>query len=156
MALEGFPRRQQEFFTLFQLEAKGMCQRVGNTWKIPGELIARFAEKMTGNIRGGIWIDEKSRNIYQGQQVVEDITPLEYEILRFLIKHPRIKHSRDQVIDNAWPDEDQREGITPNALQVHIRNIRRKVEPDPANPRYLLTWHGRPGGYQFFPEGKPL
>jgi hypothetical protein len=33
--------------------------------------------------------------------------------------------------------------------------LRRKIEPDPANPRYLTTWRDWPeGGYQFFPEGK--
>ncbi|GAB4578143.1 MAG: hypothetical protein Fur0022_08760 [Anaerolineales bacterium] len=139
-----------------QLEAKGICQQVANRWEIPGQLVVRFAQQMVGNVRGGMWLDEKTRNVYQGQAAIEELTHLEYAILRFLIKHPRIKHSRDQVIDHAWPDEDQREGITPNALQVHIRNIRRKIEIDPANPRYLITWHGRPGGYQFFPEGKPL
>jgi DNA-binding response OmpR family regulator len=73
-----------------------------------------------------------------------------------MIENPYGKHTRDDVIDNAWPEEEQREGITPNALQVHIRNIRKKIEPNPAQPCYLLTWNGRPGGYQFFPEGKPI
>jgi DNA-binding response OmpR family regulator len=40
-------------------------------------------------------------------------------------------------------------------LQAHIASIRKRIEPNPAKPRYLITWHGRPGGYQFFPEGKP-
>ena len=75
--------------------------------------------------------------------------------LQFLIRNPRIKHTRDDIIDNAWSDDEQRQGITPNALQAHIASMRKKIEPNPSKPRYLITWHGRPGGYQFFPEGKP-
>jgi hypothetical protein len=40
-------------------------------------------------------------------------------------------------------------------LQMYISSIRKKVELNPSSPRYLITWHGRPGGDQFFPEGKP-
>lgn len=147
---------QQHQKALKRLAAKGLCGESSEGWAILSELLAEYIAKAAGQVRGGIWLDENARVVYQGQSPVTDLTPLQYEILRFLIRHPRAKHTRDDIIDNAWPDDEQREGITPNALHVHIANIRKKVEPDPAKPRYLITWNGRPGGYQFFPEGKPV
>lgn len=147
---------QQHQQTLSRLTLKGLCCQTDAGWWIASDLIAAYVAEAGRNVRGGIRLDEAQRTVYQGRQPIEDLTPLQYEILRFFIQHPYVKHSRDDVIDNAWPEEDQREGITPNALQVHVRNIRKKIEPDPAKPCYLITWHGRPGGYQFFPEGKPL
>ena len=147
---------QQHQDALHRLTRKGLCRRTDAGWWISSDLMAAYVAEVGSRARGGIRLDEAQRVVYQGRQLIEDLTPLQYEILRFFIQRPRVKHSRDDVIDNAWPEEEQREGITPNALQVHIRNIRKKIEPDPAEPCYLITWHGRPGGYQFFPEGKPL
>jgi hypothetical protein len=146
---------EQQQLVLTRLEAKGLCQRTSSGWQITGELLNRYVARIEGRVRGKIWLDEQTRTIYQGQEVIEDLTGLQYEILCFLTKNPRIRHTRDDIIDNVWPEEEQREGITPNALQVHIASIRKKIEPNPAFPSYLITWHGRPGGYQFFPEGKP-
>jgi hypothetical protein len=144
-----------QFDIYSRLEARGVCQRTGAGWRVAGKLLDAYVGRVEGRVRGKIWLDEPARAIYQGQVALDELSGLQYEILRFLIKNPRTRHTRDDVIDNAWPEEDQRAGITPNALQVHIAAIRKKIEPNPATPRYLLTWHGRPGGYQFFPEGKP-
>ena len=137
------------------LAAKGCCVQDGAGWRINGELLAAFIARLTGRIRGRIWLDEPARIIYQGQQPIDDLTPLEFNILRFLISQPRVRHTSDAIIDSAWPVDENKEAITPNNLQVHISSIRKKIEPNPAAPRFLLTWHGRPSGYQFFPEGKP-
>ena len=138
-----------------RLAAKGCCVYDGAGWRINGELLDAFVAKLTGRIRGRIWFDEAARIIYQGQQPIDGLTPLEFSVLRFLITQPRIRHTSDAIIDSAWPADENKEIITPNNLQVHISSIRKKIEPNPAAPRYLITWHGRPGGYQFFPEGKP-
>jgi hypothetical protein len=138
-----------------RLAAKGCCVRDGAAWRVNGDLLAAYVARRAGSVRGRIWIDEPARIIYQGQQPIEGLTPLEYNILRFLITHPRTRHTSDTIIDDAWPPEENKEGITPNNLQVHISGIRKKIEPNPAAPRFLITWHGRPGGYQFVPEGRP-
>jgi hypothetical protein len=138
-----------------QLRAKGVWDQNGQTWAIRSQLLSAYVNQIEGRVRGRLWMDEQARVIYQGQEPLPELVGLQFEILRFLIKNPRVCHTRDDIIDNAWPEEEQREGITPNALQAHIASIRKRIEPNPATPRYLLTWHGRPGGYQFFPEGKP-
>lgn len=146
---------KQQRYALTRLKAKGLCYQEGPAWWIKGELLAAYVARVEGRVRGRIWVDETTKNIYQGQHLIDGLTALQYEILSFLIKNSRIKHTRDDVIDNAWPEGDHREGVTANALQAHIASIRKIIEPNPAQPRYLITWHGRPGGYQFFPEGRP-
>lgn len=145
---------KQQRYALNRLQAKGLCCQAGGGWWITGELLTAYVAQVKGWVRGRIWLDEYTRNIYQGQGLIEGLTSMEGAILRFLVENARTQHSREAIIDNTWPEEDQRQGITTNALQVHIANIRKKIEPNPAKPRYLITWHGRPGGYQFFPEGK--
>jgi hypothetical protein len=138
-----------------RLAQKGCCVSTEEGWRVRGDLLDTFVAHLTGRIRGRIWLDETAGTIYQGHQLIQDLTPLEYRILRFLASQPRLRHTSDTIIDHAWPANENKEGVTPNNLQVHISSIRKKIEPDPAEPRFLLTWHGRPGGYQFFPEGKP-
>lgn len=138
-----------------QLGVKGLCHPSATGWQISSQLIATYVARRAGQGSGKLWVDEPTRTVYQGQQALADLTALQYAILHFLLKNPYTRHTRDAIIDYAWPEEDQRAGITPNALQVHIASIRKIIEPNPADPRYLRTWHGKPGGYQFFPEGKP-
>ncbi|MEE8390037.1 MAG: hypothetical protein V3S14_04475, partial [Anaerolineae bacterium] len=60
------------------------------------------------------------------------------------------------LIGSTWPDELRQQGVTDDSLYQVIRELRKRIEPDPAKPCYIVTWRGRPeGGYQFFPEGRP-
>lgn len=142
-------------FTLQGLATKGLCEKIGPTWWIKSSLLAAFVETQEGRAKGRVWMDEATKQIHQGQEIIQDLPGLQYEILTFLIRSPRIRHTNDDIISSAWPDEEQREGISDNALQVHIRSIRKRVEPNPAKPNYLVTWRGNPGGYIFYPEGRP-
>jgi hypothetical protein len=155
VTLPAEPLKGRTLSIVQALAAKGCCYWDGTAWRVNSELLAAFVGRLAGRIRGRIWFDEATRMIYQGQQPIEDLTPLEFNILRFLITHPRTRHTSDTIIDTVWPADDNKEVVTPNNLQVHISSIRKKLEPNPAAPRFLITWHGRPGGYQFFPEGKP-
>lgn len=148
------PIDRQRHQVLAQLEAKGLCFAHANYYELAGDLFESFIAQTAEQGRGRIWLNEKMRTVIQDDEVIE-LAPMEFNALRFFLKHPHTKHTIDKVIDNTWPEEDHREGISNNALHVQIRNIRRKIEPDAANPKYLITWHGRPGGYIFYPEGKP-
>jgi DNA-binding winged helix-turn-helix (wHTH) protein len=152
-AFQNLAKRQR--YALNRLAAKGLCYPAGDGWGITGELLAAYVARIEVPIRGRVWLDEKAKVIYQGQEPIQGLAGISYEILKFLIKNPRVKHSHDIIINSAWPEAEQRAGITTNALQVHIASLRKIIEPNPAKPRYLITWHGRPGGYQFFPEGRP-
>jgi DNA-binding response OmpR family regulator len=74
----------------------------------------------------------------------EEVTPLELRLLTAFIRHCGRVLSRDQLIEEAWG---QGTHITDRAVDAHIVNLRRKVEPDPAKPRYLVSVRGL--GYRF-------
>ena len=94
----------------------------------------RFGEVEVDFVRGEM---RKS-----GQPV--ELTPLEFKLLALFIKSRGRVLSRERLLAGAWsPDTFASERIVDN----HIVNLRRKIEPDPAKPRYLLNLRGL--GYRF-------
>lgn len=75
------------------------------------------------------------------------LTPTEFEILKALMQQPGVVLTREHLIAEAL-------GYTyigyERTVDVHIRNLRRKIEPDPQNPRFILTVFGV--GYRFAEE----
>ena len=73
-----------------------------------------------------------------------DLTPTEFALLATLARQPGRVFTRSQLLDAIH-------GVAfeayERAIDGHVKNLRRKLEPDPAHPRYLLTVHG--AGYRF-------
>lgn len=74
------------------------------------------------------------------------LTPKEFDLLRFFASHPRIVFDRIELLDRLW---DAAYDGDPSTVTVHVRRLREKIEPDPANPRRLVTVWG--AGYRFEP-----
>jgi hypothetical protein len=147
---------QQHQSILIRLAEKGVCSQSGTGWRVSGDLLASFVAEVKGRGRGRIWLNDQTEEIYQGQTLVQNLTALERSVLAFMAKHPRIRHTKTDLIINTWPDELRQQGVTDNSLYQVISTIRREIEPDPTDPSYLINWRGKPeGGYQFFPEGRP-
>ena len=73
-----------------------------------------------------------------------DLTPLEFKLLTLFIRARGRVLSREKLVAGAWgPETYTSERIVDN----HIANLRKKIEPDPANPRYLRNLRGL--GYRF-------
>jgi two-component system, OmpR family, KDP operon response regulator KdpE len=74
------------------------------------------------------------------------LTPTEWHLLEVLARHPDRLVGHRQLLQEVWGPKYETET---NYLRVHVANLRRKLEPDPAKPRYLIT---EPGiGYRFTP-----
>jgi len=147
---------KQHGANLIHLQEKGVCCQTKTGWQIAGVLLAEYIAKVKGRGRGKIWIDEQTKEIYQGQTLINNLTSLELSVLALLTRHPRTRHTKTDLIVNTWPDELRQQGVTDNSLYQVISTIRREIEPNPSEPSYLITWRGKPeGGYQFYPEGKP-
>ncbi len=74
------------------------------------------------------------------------LTPTEWHMLEVLTRHPDKLVSQKQLLREVWGPAYEHET---NYLRVHLANLRRKIEPDPSRPRYLIT---EPGiGYRFTP-----
>jgi len=141
---------------LAQLETKGLCRRDENGRRMFGELFARYAAHASGWGGGRIWLDEKTDELYQGQTLLEGLAPLERAVLSFLVRYPRLRHTKTDLILSTWPEELRRQGVTDESLYQVIMGLRKKIEPHPSQPCYIVNWRGKPeGGYQFYPEGRP-
>ncbi|MGZ4429892.1 MAG: response regulator [Nocardioidaceae bacterium] len=80
----------------------------------------------------------------QGQPV--RLTPTEWGLLTVLVRNPGRLVGQRQLLQEVWGPAYERET---NYLRVYMAQLRRKLEPDPAHPRYLLTEPGM--GYRFVP-----
>lgn len=91
----------------------------------------------------GLALDPKTREVtIEGAPA--DLTAKEFDLLHFLMRHPRQVFSRDQLLDNVWGYEFYGD---PSTVTVHIRRLREKIEADPSNPKRLLTVWGV--GYKY-------
>jgi two-component system KDP operon response regulator KdpE len=76
------------------------------------------------------------------------LTPTEWQLLEVLVRHSGRLVTQRQLLAEVWGPGYQNEA---HYLRVYVANLRRKLEPDPSAPRYLLT---EPGiGYRFRPDG---
>jgi len=73
-----------------------------------------------------------------------DLTPKEFEILRFFIRHRGAALTRERMLNDVWGYEKY---PTTRTVDTHILKLRQKLEPDPAKPRYILSIYGE--GYKF-------
>jgi DNA-binding response OmpR family regulator len=91
----------------------------------------------------GLAIDLARRQVVaQGTPV--DLTAAQFDILLLLASHPGWVYSRGQIMETVWGTEFSGDS---RAADMQIRNIRETIEPDPKNPRYVLTVRGM--GYKF-------
>lgn len=92
---------------------------------------------------GEIEIDPGSMSLtVRGKPVTTTAT--EFRLLDYFARHVGRVFTRDQLLDSVWRDTAY---VTPRSVDVYVRRIREKIEPDPENPRYLKTVRG--AGYRF-------
>lgn len=86
---------------------------------------------------GALELDDDAKQVaVDGEEVT--LTPIEYNILRLLMKNPGRVYSTGQIYEQVWNDPAVG---SENTVAVHIRHLREKLEIDPANPRYIkVVW----------------
>jgi len=94
---------------------------------------------------GDLHIDPRRRVvILRGEPVT--LTAKEFDLLWLFARHPQQVLTRDQLLDHVWGHDFYGDEST---VTVHIRRLREKIEPDPANPIFIHTLRGV--GYKFEP-----
>jgi len=87
---------------------------------------------------GDLIIDKRRHEVLRNGYRV-DLTPLEFQILELLASEPGRAWSRNALLDRVWSTD--YEGYQRN-IDPHINRLRKKLETDPKNPRYVLTVRG--------------
>ena len=95
----------------------------------------------------GLRVDLFGRQVFADGAPVE-LTAKEFDVLSLLASHPGRVYGREQIMRHLWNGEFFGEA---RAADVHIQHIRKKIEPDPKNPRYVQTVRG--AGYKFATAG---
>jgi DNA-binding response OmpR family regulator len=121
----------------------------------PAEVIARVKAVLrraspAGGVQtlrfGELEVDLAAHEVScEGRRV--ELTAREFALLRVLVEHPRQVFSRDQLFELVWGSFGDR-----SAVAVYIGRLRRKIEPDPASPRYIVTVWG--AGYRLDPGSR--
>ena len=118
----------------------------------PHELVARvkavlrrFEPALTSYVTrvGAIEIDSAAMTLSVAGRVVPT-TATEFRLLDYLARHPGRAFSRDQLLEAVWRDA---QFVTVRSVDVYVRRLREKLEPDAENPTYLKTVRGI--GYRF-------
>lgn len=87
---------------------------------------------------GAITLDSDTRSAWKNGEPVE-LTAKEFDIIELLAKHPGRVYSRENLLNLIWGYEYQGDDRT---VDVHIRRLREKLEPNPASPVHILTKWG--------------
>ena len=114
------------------------------------ELLARI-EALLRRIRAGgdelafgdVVVRTRAGQVLRGGRPVR-LSAQEFKLLVHLARHPGVVLSRDELLDAVWGYQATPETRT---VDVHVSWLRQKLEPDPHNPRYIVTVYGL--GYRF-------
>ncbi|MBQ6229749.1 MAG: response regulator transcription factor [Eubacterium sp.] len=93
-------------------------------------------------VSGGLVLDTRSRTVTVDDEEVK-LTPIEFQILRFLMENMNAVYSTSQIYEAVWKEE---AFASENIIAVHIRHIREKIEFNPKEPKYLKVVWGQ--GYK--------
>lgn len=125
-------------FSVLELQARvrAILRRVAHLGTVPGD-----AAKLVRI--GELEVDLEARTVRRSG-VALNFTAREFDLLAHFVRHPGKVFGRSQLLDQVW-------GLTQDAYEhavsSHINRLRAKLEPDPAQPRYLVTVWGV--GYRF-------
>mgnify|MGYP002584955836 FL=1 len=87
---------------------------------------------------GGLMINDDTKQVMVDGEEVRKLTPMQYNILLFLLRNKGRVFSIEQIYENIWNEDAVN---VDNTVAVHIRHIREKIEINPKEPQYLkVVW----------------
>ena len=119
-------------FNILEVKARirALLRRAGQT--------AQQDRQASRLVRGSIVIDTDARAAWRDGEP-EELTAKEFDLMELLMRNPGRVYSRESLMNLVWGYDYVGEFRT---VDVHIRRLREKLEPDPANPEYILTKWG--------------
>lgn len=132
----------------------------------PRELVARIAAVLRRThalppqqkppdaalIKFGAWtLDTGQRELISADSLATPLSSGEFRLLMALLERPKISLTRNQLLDLTKGRDAE---LFDRSIDNHISRLRKKIEPDPKNPRYIKTVWG--GGYMLAVEPEPV
>lgn len=156
------PEEQAELMALFATDAqsnphvlaglvrKHLVSKVEGRYQIFCRLLAEYVQRKAAQLHarpqsGSLWVDVDSGEVFVGGARVETLTNLEYRLMLLLFQNADRIVDKYQIVVHVWGDSYIDE-VDDARVEKLISRLRQKIEPDPANPRYLTTVRGR--GYR--------
>jgi two-component system, OmpR family, KDP operon response regulator KdpE len=111
--------------------------------------VLRRAELPPSAPRRVVVVDDRLRIDFERREVVVDgqqvqLRPTEFRLLYHLVSNPGVVMTQETLLSRVWGPEYR---DASHYLRLYVNYLRQKIEPDPANPRYILTERGV--GYRF-------
>jgi hypothetical protein len=130
------------------LRQKAILEERGGELSAFGTLFEGFARRQRLVRRHepqGVWVDVDSGDVWVDGKPVPTLTDLEYRLLLLLYGRLDKVCDKYQIVESVW-GEDYIDEVDDDRIGKLVNRLRRKIEPDPSEPRYLITVRGR--GYR--------
>jgi hypothetical protein len=137
---------------LESLEHKQLVCRNGDGYRFFGEVFEDFVRRQRVVRRGTkrhIRLDVESGEIWVDGKLIPTLTQLEHRLIMLLYGRLGKLVDKYEVVESVW-GEGYIDEVDDARIEKLISRLRQKIEPDPANPRYLITLRGR--GYKMIDE----
>jgi DNA-binding winged helix-turn-helix (wHTH) protein len=128
-----------------QLCDKGL---VGGPW-VSGKLVfspllADYIRRQHPTIGARVHIDRQRRTVWVNGRTIKRLAPLEYKMIAYLEERRGQVCSRDELAQHLYPDDMALggAGVTDTRIDSVVKRLRRRIEPNPKSPRYIVTVHG--------------
>lgn len=109
--------------------------------------VLRRTDDAPGQVRfGDMEVDFERFELRRAGEPVA-LTPIEFKLLSTFVRNPGRVLSRQQLLDHVWGPTTY---VTERVVDTHVGNLRKKIEPRPKQPRYVISVLG--AGYRFEPE----
>ena len=148
MALCREPHQPTNAQAMAGLLRRHLVQRVEGRYQMFCRLFYEFVRRKTVKAPGSppqLWVNVESGDVLLDGRPVETLTSLEYRLMLLLFYNADKIVDRYQIVTEVWGD-DFLDDVEDARIEKLISRLRQKIEPDPANPRFLTTVRGR--GYR--------
>jgi hypothetical protein len=135
---------QRAAAAMFEAKRRGLTGRAVRDAVLSAITDSRGNRSAGASGQSGLWVDEATGVVWVDGNRVENLSAKEYALLLYLYQNAGRVCSKDEIWKTVWPEYE--EGITDYPIQKAVSRLRRKIEPAPARPRYILTVRGR--GYR--------
>ena len=120
-----------------------LLARVRAHLRLAARLTSEVAKELESYAFGSITLDFKKYQATKNHQAL-DLSPREFELLKYFIHHRGEAVTRDQLLNAVWGYSTN---VFTRTVDNHIAKLRHKIEDDPEHPQYLMTVHRV--GYRF-------